>query len=270
MTPTPSLRDVQHAVRCSLIGLDDEAAAPYVLADGIAPAARLAIYRNTYDGNLINALRLSFPAVHKLVGAEFFEGAARIFAREHPPRVSWLDGYGADFAAFLAEFRPAASLPYLADVAQLEWAVNRALRSPDTEPLDANRLAAVDPALHERICFVADPSITLLRTDHPADAIWRAVLAGDDAALGAIDLVEGPVRLLVQRRVAGIEVMRLDEPTFRITDAFMAGAPLGEALTSADASVATNVLAANLAAGRITAFRLSEPANAVPLSEFAA
>jgi hypothetical protein len=36
-------------------------------------------------------LRLSFPAVHRLVGANFFEGAAQIFARDQAPRCAELN-----------------------------------------------------------------------------------------------------------------------------------------------------------------------------------
>jgi hypothetical protein len=255
----PSLRDLQCAVRRSLIGADEGAATPYVVADGLLPEERLAIYRNTLDGNLVHALRLSFPAVHKLVGAEFFEGAARIHAHEHPPRAASLDEYGADFPDFLSAFPPAAALAYLADVARLEWAVNRALHAPDATPLDPNRLGAVEPAMRERIRFVGDPSITLLRTDHPADAIWRAVLADDDVALAAIDVADGPAPLLVQRLATGIEVARLDEPVWRITVALLAGQPLGVALLSADPCTAASVLAEHLAAGRFIDFDLAEP-----------
>lgn len=72
----PSLHELQHDFRRSLVERDDDAAATHVLGDGLAPEQRLAVYRNTFDGNLVNALRLSYPAVHRLVGAEFFEGAA--------------------------------------------------------------------------------------------------------------------------------------------------------------------------------------------------
>ena len=39
---------------------------------------RLGVYRNTVGVSLTRALRLSFPAVHKLVGEAFFEAAAGI------------------------------------------------------------------------------------------------------------------------------------------------------------------------------------------------
>jgi Putative DNA-binding domain len=73
------------------------------------------IERNTFASTLIRALRLSYPAVDRLVGAAFFDGAARAFIDAHPPRSSYLDEFGGDFADFLAQFPPAASVPYLSD-----------------------------------------------------------------------------------------------------------------------------------------------------------
>ena len=239
-----------------LIGRDEAAATRYVVPDRLTPEQRLSVYRNTLDSTLENALRLSYPAVRGLVGTEFFEAAARIFVHERPPRASWLDLYGADFGDFLAAFAPAASLPYLPDVARLEWAVTRAFHAADTEPIDANRLAAVDPESHDRLRFTVDPSVSLLRSGYPADAIWRAVLEGDNAALAALDLAEGPVRLLVQRMTTGVEVVRIDEAVFRATEALIAGRTLGEALPCADASCAAAMLADHLAARRFVAFEV--------------
>ena len=244
-------------MRDSLVGIDDGAAARCIVADGLAAAPRLAIYRNTFDCTIANALRISYPAVLKLVGAEFFEGAARLFAHERPPHAASLDLYGADFADFLAMFAPAASLQYLPDVARLEWAVNNALHAPDSEALDVCRVAAIDDRLHERIRFVVDPSVSLLRADHPADVIWRAVLAGDDAALAAVALEDGPVRLMVQRVTNSVEIIRVDESTFRVTAALVAGHTLGVALASTGDSTAAAVLADHLAAGRFVGFELS-------------
>ena len=255
----PSLHEMQRAFGRSLVELKDDAGAIHIVGDGLAPERRLAVYRNTLDGNLSNALRLSYPAVHRLVGAEFFEGAARLFAHEQPPRAAYLDEYGAEFPEFLAQFPPAAPLAYLTDVARLEWAVTRALHAPDVAPLDAERLVGLAPADHERVRFVAEPSITLLSPNYPVDEIWRAVLAHDDAALGAIDLTAGPVWLLVQRYATGVEVTRIDEPAWRFSKALFAGHPLGTALENAIGTDAPILLAEHIAAGRFVAYGLAEP-----------
>jgi len=72
------------------------------------------------------------------------------------------------------------------------------------------------------------PSMTLLCADYPVDVIWRGVLGGDDAALAAVDLGAGPVRLLVKRGAAGVEVSRLDDAAWRFAVALCEGRPLAE------------------------------------------
>lgn len=254
----PSLHEVQHAIRKSLVERDDAMAASWIVADELAPERRLSLYRNTFASNLANALRLSFPAVQRLVGAEFFEGAAQIFAHERPPRSAYLDEYGAEFPDFLARFASAASLAYLPDVARLEWAVTRALHAPDVAPLDPARLAEIAPGDHDRVRFVPHPAVGLVRANHPVDTIWRAVLAHDDTALGAIELTIEPVGLLVERLATGVEVTRINEATWRFTEALIAGQPLGIALARAGGADAAAVLAEHIAAGRFVALALAD------------
>lgn len=257
-TAAPSLLDLQRALRQSLVVHDDRGISAHVVDRGISAGERLDIYRNTFASALTTALRLSYPAVHRLVGAEFFEGAARIFIEASPPKSACLDDYGEGFAGFLLDFEPAASLAYLPDVARLEWAVNRALHASDVEPLDPHRLVALAEAERARVSFAPHPSVSLLRTDHPADLIWRAVLEEDDSALSAIDPGAGPVWLLVQRLPAGVAVRRMSESAWRFTCALCAGRPLAAAIDEAPDFDASAPLADHLAAGRLIDFSLNE------------
>ena len=257
----PTLLELQRAVGRSIIAGDDAGAARYVLADGLPSEARLGIYRNNFIANATTALRLAYPAIHRLVGAEFFEGTARSFIAAEPPRRADLDTYGEEFPQFLAGFPPAGALPYLAGVARLEWAVNRALHAPDMEPLDLSRLAAIAAAEHGHVAFRPHPSVALVEADHPVDAIWRAVLAQDDDAMASIDLAAGPVRLIVERRATGVEVMRLEEPAWRFAAALCASRPLQRAIEAAPEVDAAALLAEHLAAGRLIGFELVDGPN---------
>lgn len=263
----PSLREVQHAMRRSVVLRDDSAAAAFIVDDGLAPEQRLSVYRNTFVGSLTTALRLSFPAIHRLVGAEFFEGAAQIFVHEQPPGGAYLDEYGAEFPEFLARFPAAASLAYLPDVARLEWAVTRALHAPDMEPLGVARLAGLEETDHNHIRFVAHPSVSLLRAEYPVDVIWRAVLAQDGAALAEIELAAGPVWLMVQRVATGVDVTRIDERTWCFAAELFAGTPLGLALDAADGLDAPVLLADHIAAGRFIAFSFADAVADLPARE---
>src|SRR5580698_1787754 len=94
----PALLELQRALRAQLLGdpacLGDAASLRDVLPSGEGGALRLAIYRNTAFSALVNALRLSFPAVQRLVGADFFEAAAREFIESALPASAYLNDYG--------------------------------------------------------------------------------------------------------------------------------------------------------------------------------
>ena len=228
----PTLLELQTAIRSHL--LDDTAIAASALLDQALVAwDRLSIYRNTSRTTLIKALRLNFPPVERLVGEEFFAAAADSFVTQEPPGTAWLDLYGESFPEFLQSFEPAATLVYLADVARLEWRVSRALHAIDAEALNYSKLLNIEPSAQARLCFAAHPSVSLLSSPYPVDEIWRAVLARDDAAMAAIDLASGPVRLLIERRSGEVEITGLDQPRWTFAEALLTGKPLAAALEAA-------------------------------------
>ena len=257
-TGTPSLLELQRAMRASLVVHDDRRISAHVVPGAFTAAERLDVYRNTFASALTTALRLSYPAVHRLVGAEFFGGAARIYIEAHPPTGACLDEYGEAFPEFLSGFEPSASLAYLPDVAALERAVNGALHAPDVDPLDPHRLATLAEHDRARVCFAPHPSVSLVHTDHPADLIWHAVLEKDGTALAAIDPNDGSAWLLVHRLATGVEVRRLSEAAWKFTSALCAGRPLAAALDETHDFDASALLADHLATGRFVDFGLSE------------
>ena len=260
----PSLRELQEAVRRSIVAHDDGEAGRYIVGAGIAPQERLSVYRNTFTQTLIRALRLSYPAVDRLVGAEFFDAAARDFIVAQPPCSSHLDEFCGDFPGFLERFAPAAAVPYRGDVARLEWAVSRALHAPDAVALDIASLQSLNADDHARICFTPHPSASLVHTLFPADVIWRAVLADDnDAALAAVTLSDGPAWLLVQRGPSGVEVLRLEQSLWHFVSALFLGYPLGLALADHAGVNVALALADLLAHGRFAGFGLAAHADLI-------
>jgi hypothetical protein len=250
----PTLLELQNALRRSLCDHDDGEAAA-MLAAPVAPN-RLDIYRNTFVVGLTKALRLSYPAVHRLVGDDFFESVAGAFIAEFPPRSAYLDDYGAEFSQFLLHFPSASGLPYLPHVARLEWAVSRAIHAADVESLEPAGLAALAPEDHGRVCFMPHPSVGLVRADYPVDSIWRGVLGRDDAMLAALDLDAGPVHLLVQRLADGVEVLRLEASAWSFAAALCSGRPLQAALDAAIDFDPTVLLAEHLVARRFIGLTL--------------
>src|SRR2546427_1489464 len=64
----PALLELQRAFAASMLHEEDDAVCGAVVDDGFAAAERLRIYRNTCRSTLIEALRITYPAVERLVG----------------------------------------------------------------------------------------------------------------------------------------------------------------------------------------------------------
>jgi len=248
-------------MRAALLGGPDEAATAGVVADGLTAGARLAIYRHHVFATLTDVLKSAYPVVCRLVDERFFGYAANQYIRRHPPVGPCLFEYGATFAEFLAAFPPCQNLPYLADVARLEWAMNAAEHAADAVPLDARALPGLDPTDTPRLRFAFDPSLTLLESPWPIDRIWRA--NQPDAADATVDLAAGAARLEIRRVGADVVFRSLDAATWAFRRELTTGRTLEEAaaaaLTLEPGFDLTGALRALLDDGVLTAFILSSP-----------
>ncbi|NES20679.1 MAG: DUF2063 domain-containing protein [Symploca sp. SIO3E6] len=112
-------------------------------AKDLTPAEGLAVYRGNIVGNLTQTLTSIYPVCCQLVGEKFFEATSAKFISQFPCFSPDLGDYGEEFPDFLTDFEPVANLPYLSDVARLEWFWHRVFIGEDTTGLDLKRLAEV-------------------------------------------------------------------------------------------------------------------------------
>jgi hypothetical protein len=171
---------------------------PDLLGEILPIARRLAIHRHHVRGSLAAALAATFPTVQALVGADFFGALARAFIDRSLPTQPVLSEYGAGFANFIAGQESARSLPYLADVARLDWALNLAFHAPAGRRVAATDLAALPSERLPALRMTLAPGTALLASDYPLDRIWAAAQPG--ASADPVDLSTGGVHLLVLRR----------------------------------------------------------------------
>jgi hypothetical protein len=197
-----------------------------------APDRLLQVYRNNIAESLTGALAAVYPVIRRLVGEGFFGFAADTYMRRSPPRSGNLHDFGDDFDAFLAGFDPARELPYLPDVARLEWAWHRAFHAADGAPLPLDRLATVPPEHHGALRFRLHPSARLLASDHPVLHIWQANQHDSDD-VPPVNLAEGGVRLLVWRRDLTVAIEALGRGDYALLESFAAGRPLAAAADAA-------------------------------------
>lgn len=201
------LLELQQRFRGAILG-EDPALEAAIEGRGLTAAQRLQIYRNNSLISLTQALKTTFPALVRIVDERFFAFAADRFIRAQPPRQPRLAEYGADFADFLASFEPARTLPYLPDLARLEWAINQAYNAEDLPPLDVTKLATLAPEDLPSLRLRLHPASRLIASPYAIDQLWRANCPSAAADEPQPTDLDRPTGLLVQRR--GFEVALIE------------------------------------------------------------
>jgi hypothetical protein len=227
--------------------------------DGEPSPKRFAVYRNNVVVGLREALKEAFPAVHRIVGADFFQAMARAYIMVEPPRSPILLDYGAGFPDFIRQFEPAAVLPYLADVAHIERAWTEAYHAPEASPIDPMVFAAIAPDQLPSVRLVLHPSLRILRSQFPALTIWQMNIA--DGVPAPVDLAGGGEDVLIVRPAAAVEVRSIPNGSLEFIQALADGRPVLAALEAALIANSHFDLSANLSdllrAGGVVGYRLA-------------
>ncbi|MEJ1965530.1 MAG: DNA-binding domain-containing protein [Gammaproteobacteria bacterium] len=227
----PSLAERQHGFARAI--LDVTLPVPMGLAGPVGSVRdeRFAVYRNNVAVGLIEALRSSFPVVERLVGFEFFDAMARAHALRSPPSSAVLLAYGSSFPDFIARFEPAAALPYLADVARLEWGWLEAYHAAEAEPVAIADLHSVARDRLPTLRLKLHPSVRVLSLAHPVLRIWRAHLEAGEPDL--IELDEAREAVLLVRPHALVQAIELSAGAVAFLEAVRVDRTVSEAAMSA-------------------------------------
>lgn len=193
-----SLRDTQAAFAAHLAGHDRVDLVNAIAGDRRTVQGRLQLHRHHVARSIAAALAATFPTVATLVGQQFFSVLARDFmactALEDPV----LSRYGGHFPQFIATKQDMHGLPYLTDVARLDWALNVAFHAPLEPRLSAADLAGWPQDSLLSLSVRLPTASSLVESDYPLDLIWQASQPG--TSVGQIGLAAGPACLVVFRR----------------------------------------------------------------------
>jgi hypothetical protein len=211
-----------------------EAALDVMIAPRFATApehlrARLALYRANAASAARAALASAYPVVLALVGEDFFTGLARAYARAHPGVDGDLNRFGAGLAAFVTRHERIRSLPYLADVAALEWAVHRAHYAADAAPVTRDAVAAMSAADLLSTRFAVHPACAWIGSRFPIAGIWRAHAHAGVALPASLELAE---TALVVRPRWRADVLASSAAEIAALEQLRAGADMGEVIAA--------------------------------------
>jgi hypothetical protein len=211
-------------------------------ADSLPPGAQglkagamsgLRAYRANAQAVAQRALESAYPVLARLLGEEAMAALARDLWRFDPPLKGDLACFGAGMAEWLAEVQAFQDLPYLPDVARLEWAVHRAqvAADPPDASVDLQALTG-DP---DRLLVRFAPGSALVASPWPVFRLWQAHQRDPEAEP---DLVEARAALAagdgdrawVWRKGLRVEAAALSAAENDLHRRLLAGDALGPAL----------------------------------------
>ncbi len=129
--------------------------------------------------SLIDNLASTFPVCQKLVGEEFFRALAREYAFNFPPSSPLMIYYGDQFSQFLGNLKPAQQVPFLADIADIEYKLIKSYHAADGQMFDAQTIAQVPQKELDRAKLKFHPSFFWSTSRFPAHTIHSRAQTGE-------------------------------------------------------------------------------------------
>lgn len=145
------------------------------LRDNSRIPAQLAIeiYANNTRGARIQTLHSIYTTIEQILGEVCFQQIARDYAQINPSCHYDLNLYGEAFSEFIRKVideQPAfVELPYLADLAWLEWCYHAVYYAVETVSAEPGELT-----IDENVSLQLPASLQLVSSDYPIYEIWKA------------------------------------------------------------------------------------------------
>ena len=225
----PSLREFQQWMKTQILPGQPKPSGddPLNPQHGTPGPQRMAVYAGGYLSRMQSALEEVFEATHHVLGERAFHEIAEGYARRFPSQDYNLSFAGRHLPEYLKTGKCAEELPFLSDLAHLEWRVCEAFHAFDQAPMNPAQLASIAPDAYDRLQLFFQPSVGVVESAWPILDIWQARKVPREAV--NINLVDRPQRVLIYRR----DVQVLCEPVTAsqcvLLQGLLQGRTLGEA-----------------------------------------
>ena len=163
------LLEYQQSMSDYLVHRTDSAVSHNLLTESSKP--QLGIYRNNVRATCHETLADNFETVCRVIGEDCFAGMVVRFIGEYPPSLQQLSLYGEHFPGFLQSQSELKHLPWLADVARLEWLMVESFHAHPAASLTASQVAGSIESGLDRLTL--HPSCRLMCSPWPIVSVWQ-------------------------------------------------------------------------------------------------
>ena len=228
---SPSLAEVQRALSARICGND----APSPLDEwirvprGADPSVRLAIHLEGYPARIASSLAEAFPAFANILGdGSLAKLTDRFIECDLSPERN-LNRIGRTLPGFLESDPLTREVPFLPDLAALEWAIFECFHSESGRDLDPAAIGDYSLDDWARIRITFRPGTAVVNSAWPIRVLW---LTRDlDRSEIDVDLGDRPEQVLVYRVGLSVETRSIDPLEAHALERLLDGAHLSEVMT---------------------------------------
>jgi hypothetical protein len=221
-----ALRDIQAAfIHDAYTG--EQTSAVYLNKYNLNSPERLDIYYNNTLLGLTDILTATYPVLQKIVGESFFRTVARFYIKTNSQITGNRHTYGGELTSFLRSYEPAASWPYLPDIAAIEWAYFQASIADDAPALDFSGLTDLISE-HPGFIMSLHPGVHYIELNFNALEIWQE---HQKNKIETIKLQESPQTVLIWRDPKDdVFLQKISEPLKKLLICCREGIGFGKAM----------------------------------------
>ncbi len=195
----------------AIFGGEKSPAVSHVIGDDTLTAEqRFGIYKGSVHGILTQALGTMFPVCKALVGDEFFDNMCDLFVNEYPPKTTYFAEYGSDLPTFLSTFEHVKDIPYLVDVARLEWARQTVWHANSVNVADFSALSKLNEEQQSKVVFQLAKNMHLIESEFRIDELWFAHQPDTDIKYEDIEINQA-VKLIIRKDQESLKISIMSE-----------------------------------------------------------
>lgn len=218
---------------------------PAMLVAPAPLAGRLDIYRRHYREGLTRHLLGRYPTVEWLLGSRRMIAVLDRFIVQSPPIAPCMAEYGQALIAALRADAVAQDVPYVADVAELDWHLGNVSVAIDQPALEITRLAEFPGEMLPDLVLNLQPGLRFMTAGWPVDELVRIRLSEQQPE--TLAFAPGAVALQLRGARGTFGIARLTPAVLAFRAALAEGLPLGDAIAAALAADAAFDLPTGLA-----------------------
>lgn len=213
---------------------------------------QLFIYQQSIHDGLINALQQIYPVCVKLVGDRYFYSMAKKYVLSTPSRSADLSHYGKSFSTYIKQHPVLTSVPYLSDIAKLEWAYHQIFHAKNETELNIESIYKYSAEQLTKCIFSLPISHHFITSHFPVDRIWEMHQSTSEDSL---NIEESAGYYFVFRRSYEIHIDRITKQEYIFLKAIKQHKPFIEIYHQlADENITSSLLIRSLQMGWINHF----------------